>query len=133
MLEPKQRTCTISNTLMCERLDYSLMPKSSTLKPTSRAGMSLEPTNTGLQANGIQCSVTLADFKNGHLLFAFDLTPDRTPEDVHINLLHQGKLNFNLKFGTVLLDPVSIIIYSEYVNLIQLTQDRSPVTDFSMV
>ena len=50
--------------------------------------------DTGLQVKGIHCSVTLADFKDGYRLFAFDLTPDR--QDARINLLCQGKFNLNL-------------------------------------
>ena len=87
---------------------------------------------TGLQANGIHCGLSLAEFKARYSLFAFDLTPDRTPKDLRINLLRQGKLNFNLKFGTVLPHPVSVIVYTIYDKLIQLTSDRIPVTDFSM-
>ena len=52
--------------------------------------------DTGLQVKGIHCSVTLADFMDGYSLFAFDLTPNRTPKDARINLLCQGKLNLNL-------------------------------------
>ena len=54
-------------------------------------------------------------------------------EDALIHLLLQGKLNFNLMFGTVLHNPVSVIVYAVYDNLIQLTVDRIPVTDFGMV
>ena len=80
----------------------------------------------GLQAIGIHC--WLSNFKDSYSLFAFDLTPDRTPEEARINLLHQAKFNSNLKFGTALPHPVSVIIYAVYDNRIQLTADRIPVS-----
>ena len=42
---------------------------------------------TGIQASGLDCGITLSDFKDGYTLLAFDLTADRTPEDACINLL----------------------------------------------
>ena len=42
---------------------------------------------TGIQALGLDCGITLSDFKDGYTLLAFDLTADRTPEDARINLL----------------------------------------------
>ena len=87
---------------------------------------------TGIQASGLDCGITLDDFKNGYTLLAFDLTADRTPEDARINLVRQGKVTLSLRFGTALPHPVSVICLSSYDNLIQLTADRLPVTDFIM-
>ena len=87
---------------------------------------------TGLQASGLDPGITLDAFKNGFTLLAFDLTADRTPEDARINLVRQGKVTISMRFGTALPHPVSVICLSSYDNLIQLTADRLPVTDFTM-
>ena len=87
---------------------------------------------TGLQASGLDPGITLNAFKNGYTLLAFDLTADRTPEDARINLVRQGKVTISMRFGTALPHPVSVICLSSYDNLIQLTADRLPVTDFTM-
>lgn len=87
---------------------------------------------TGIEATGLDCGIDLRAFKNGYTLLAFDLTPDRTPEDARINLLRQGKVTVSMKFGTALPHPVSVICLSSYDNLIQLTADRLPVTDYVM-
>ena len=45
---------------------------------------------TGTQASGLDCGITLEQFKKGYTFLAFDLTADRTPEDARINLVRQG-------------------------------------------
>ena len=88
---------------------------------------------TGLAVCGQDCGITLDEFKSGYTLIAFDLTPDRSPQNARINLLRQGKLTISLKFGTALNHAVSVIVLAFYDNLVQLTADRLPVTDYSMV
>ena len=87
---------------------------------------------TGTQASGLDCGITLKQFKKGYTLLAFDLTADRTREDARINLVRQGKVTISMRFGLTLPHPVSVICLSSYDNLIQLTADRNPVTDFVM-
>ena len=87
---------------------------------------------TGIQASGLDCGITLSDIKDQYTLLALDLTADRTPEDACISLLRQGKVSISVTFGTTLPHPVSMICLSSYDNLIQLTADRLPVTDFVM-
>ena len=88
--------------------------------------------DTGLSGTGQDCDISLEEFMNGYTLFAFDLTPDRAPEDARINLLKQGKLTISLRFAQATTHAISVVICSFYDNLIQLTQDRLPVTDYHM-
>ena len=87
---------------------------------------------TGIQDSGLDCGITLEKFKQGYSILAFDLTADRTPADARINLVRQGKVTISMRFGLALPHPVSVICLSSYDNLIQLTADRLPVTDFVM-
>ena len=87
---------------------------------------------TGLLAVGQECGLTLEQFKNGYTLFAFDLTPDRTPECPRINLVKQGKLTVSLRFHAPTNHAISAVICAFYDNNIQLTADRLPVTDYHM-
>ena len=89
-------------------------------------------TDTGIMACGLDCDITLEEFKNGYSLFAFDLTPDRAPEDPRINLLKQGKLTISLDFEAPTTHAVSAVICSFFDNNIQLNSDRLPVTDYHM-
>ena len=88
--------------------------------------------DTGLLALGQDCGITLKEFQAGYTLFAFALTPDRTPEDSRINLVRQGKLSVALKFHTPTTHAISTIIRAFYDNNIQLTADRLPMTDYHM-
>ena len=87
---------------------------------------------TGLLAVGQECGLTLEQFKDGYTLFAFDLTPDRTPECPRINLVKQGKLTVSLRFHAPTNHAISAVICAFYDNNIQLTADRLPVTDYHM-
>ena len=88
--------------------------------------------DTGLLALGQDCDITLKEFQNGYTFFAFDLTPDRTPEDSRINLVKQGKLNISYRFAAPTNHAISAMICAFYDNNIQLNADRLPVTDFHM-
>ena len=88
---------------------------------------------TGLLATGLDCGITLEEFQNGYTLFAFDLTPDKTPENARINLLKQGKLTIGLRFNAATTHAISAVVCAFYNNIIQITADRLPVTDFHMV
>lgn len=87
---------------------------------------------TGLHATGLDCGITLEDFQHGYTLLAFDLTPDKAPEAPRINLLKQGKLNISLRFQNATEHAVSAVVCSFYDNIVQLTADRLPVTDYYM-
>ena len=80
----------------------------------------------------MDCDLTIEEFEKGYTLFAFDLTPDRTPEDTRINLLRQGKLTISFRFRTALPHSVAAVICSFFDNNIQLNSDRLPVTDYYM-
>lgn len=89
--------------------------------------------DTGIMANGLDCDISLEEFKNGYTLFAFDLTPDRAPEDHHrINFLRQGRLTISLKFKTATPHSIATIVCSFFNNNIKLNADRLPITDYYM-
>ena len=66
--------------------------------------------DTGLLALGQDCGITLKEFQDGYTLFAFNLTPDKTPEDSRINLVRQGKLSVALRFHTPTTHGISTVI-----------------------
>ena len=63
---------------------------------------------TGSEANEPDCFINLTAFKGGYTLLALNLTPDRTPEDAHINLLRQGKV---IGLSYLILGYIYIYIY----------------------
>ena len=89
---------------------------------------------SGLYNIGKNIDLTYEDYMNGTALFAFDFTPDRAPEDANRkNLVKYGTLIFHLKFAQALQSPVSVILFSQYDNLIQINETGQVVTDYNML
>ena len=89
---------------------------------------------SGLYNIGKNIDLTYEDYMNGTALFAFDFTPDRAPEDANRkNLVKYGTLIFHLKFAQALESPVSVILFSQYDNLIQINETGQVVTDYNML
>lgn len=71
------------------------------------------------------------EFSKGYTLYAFDLTPDLC-DGSHLNLIHQGNLRVELKFAKSLPKTVSMLIYAEFQNVLEITKSRSVLCDFSI-
>jgi len=70
-------------------------------------------------------------FIDGFALYAFDLTPDLA-EDHHFNLTKQGSVRLVLKFADSLTEPVTVIAYAEFQNVIEIYRNRNMIYDFSV-
>ncbi|XP_006813474.1 uncharacterized protein F54H12.2-like [Saccoglossus kowalevskii] len=78
------------------------------------------------QGNGI----TRDEYPEGYTIFAFDLTPDESASDYHLNLIQEGKIGLEIQFRQALTETVSVLIYAEYDNVIEIDRDRNVLTDF---
>ena len=58
------------------------------------------------------------DYPNGYALYAFDLSSDLA-EEGHFNLVKQGTVRVELKFGTALANTVTVVAYAEFENVIE--------------
>ena len=72
--------------------------------------------------------ITRMDYSNGYTLYAFDLTPDLA-EGGHFNLLRQGNVRLELKFGAALVETVNVIVYAEFENIIEIDKQRNIIFD----
>ena len=72
------------------------------------------------EGNGL----TREDFEGGYALYAFDLTPDLA-EGGHFNLLKQGKVRLDIKFGTALASEINVIANAEFENCLEV--DRAKI------
>ena len=70
------------------------------------------------------------DWDKGYSLFAYDLTPDMD-EDDHYALIRHGNLRLDIQFNEALLAPISIIIYAEFDNIIEITGEKNIIIDFN--
>lgn len=71
------------------------------------------------------------DYPNGYCLFAFDISPDLCSAD-HFNLLKTGKLVLDLSFDENLQQAVTLIVYCEYDNLIEINKSRKVILDYQV-
>ena len=76
----------------------------------------------GNQING-------SDYGSGYTLFAFDLTPDHYPGD-HFELIKQGNLRLELHFSEAPANTVTLIVYAEFQNVIEVDANRNVLYDY---
>ena len=69
------------------------------------------------------------DWDKGYSLCAFDLTADMDADD-HYALIKHGNLRLELEFAEALADPISILIYAEFDNIVEITADRHIQIDY---
>jgi len=65
-------------------------------------------------------------FSDGFALYAFDSTPDLA-EDDHFNLTKQGSVRLVLKFADSLTEPVTVIAYADFQNVIEIDRNRNMI------
>lgn len=73
--------------------------------------------------------ISREEFANGHTLYAFDLSPDLC-DGPHLNLQQQGNVRVEIKFNSSLTKTVSVLIYAEFENIIEITKSRHILCDF---
>jgi len=71
------------------------------------------------------------NFSGGYALYAFDLTSDLGKDD-HFSLDKQGSVRLVLKFAQPLADPVTVIAYAEFQNVIEIDRNRNVIYDFAV-
>lgn len=70
------------------------------------------------------------EFSSGYTLFCFDLSADLC-NGPHLNLQHQGNLRLEIKFSKALEKTISVLIYAEFENVIEITKSRHVLCDFA--
>ena len=74
--------------------------------------------------------ISRTDFADGYALYAFDLSPDLSEQD-HFNLTRQGSVRVDLKFAAALPSTVTVVVYAEFENVIEIDRNRNVIFDFS--
>ena len=84
---------------------------------------------TGKQNRDEGNDIAGEDYPNGYAMYAFDLSPDLA-EEGHFHLSKQGTVRVELKFGTALPNTVTVVVYAEFENVIEIDRNRNIVYDF---
>ena len=69
-------------------------------------------------------------YLKGKVLLGFDMSKNEDCSS-HIDLTNYGTLRFESHFGTPLAQPINVIIYAEYDNVVQVNSSRTVITDFA--
>jgi len=62
-------------------------------------------------------------------LYTFDLTADHGDEE-KFNLMRQGSVRLVLKFSQALATTVTVVVYVEFKNVIEIDRNRNIIYDF---
>jgi len=63
-------------------------------------------------------------------LYAFDLTADLGDEE-SFNLMRQGSVRLVLKFGEAVAVTITVVVYAEFENVIDIDRNRNIIYDFA--
>ena len=53
-------------------------------------------------------------------------------EDDHFNLVRQASVRLALKFSDPLEETISVVVYAEFENVIEVDRDRNVIFDFGV-
>ena len=86
------------------------------------AYMSMFTGTTGL-FDDVGYGITLDDYKNGHTLLVFDLTPDQNQQE-NENVINTGEVNLELKLRGNNQNGVTLVCYMEYSGLLRIDHNK---------
>jgi len=88
-------------------------------------------TGTGMYLEDEGNDVSRFEYAHGFTLFAFDLTPDLSIDAGHFQLVKQGNLRLELHFAQALPTTISVVVYAEFDNVIEIDRSRNVLFDYA--
>lgn len=76
-------------------------------------------------------SITREDYPGGFSILGFDLTEDLSASDSHLSIPRQGSVRLDLVFAKPLPEAITVILYAEFDNIIEIDRDRNIFIDYS--
>ncbi|GBO29575.1 Uncharacterized protein F54H12.2 [Araneus ventricosus] len=80
--------------------------------------------------NSQNININYEEYKGGYSLYAVDLTPDLAFGECHTSVNRIGNIAIDLKFALPLPETVSLIVYAQYRNTIEIDKSRNVFTDY---
>jgi hypothetical protein len=81
--------------------------------------------STGIHHDNRAHMITLEMFTKGFYVLGFDLTPDKEADEEHIILPRQGNVRIEARFKKPLPEPVTCILYVEFLGHIEIDNCRN--------
>ena len=75
--------------------------------------------------------MTLEGFANGTTIYAYDLTPDKTVDATHRQLITSKNLRLELNFTTDTPTTINVLLYAVYDSEIEITKLRDIITHYN--
>nr|XP_039261897.1 uncharacterized protein F54H12.2-like [Styela clava] len=76
-------------------------------------------------------NITKHDYENGYTLFCFDLSPSLSSGNTHFDLIKQGNLRIEVHFAQALPRTISLLLFLEYENIIEISKTRNVFIDYA--
>lgn len=105
------------------------------LEPNFETSQYMQSYNSLIYATGVNysdCGVGISheEFAKGYALSVFDLTQDISASSSYWSPQQTGILSLNIHFSKTLAKPITLILFSEFDNLIEIDRFRNVTTDF---
>lgn len=88
-------------------------------------------TSSGIFFSDAGNCITREDYRKGFALLGFDLTEDLSASDNHLGIPGQGSLRLDITFAKPLTEAITLLIYGEFDNIIEIDKDRNVYIDYS--
>lgn len=107
------------------------------LTPDFEHGLYVESYHTLFSGSGIHFkdegnAISYEDYPKGSVLFCFDLSPDLSASEGHWNLQRQGSIRVELKFAAPLANPINVLAYAEFQNMVEIDKNRNVIVDYNV-
>jgi hypothetical protein len=86
---------------------------------------------SGVFYKDIGNDISREDYPNGYFLTGFDLTSTLSSHENFWSVEKNGSLRIELRFAAALEETVTVIVFSEFDNLIEIDKNRNIILDYS--
>ena len=88
-------------------------------------------TGTGKWGQNEGCGFSREEYAEGYCIYAWDLTADLSDGSGHFQLMKNSNIRLELQFGKPLDATTTVIVYSEFQNMIMIDADRNVTTNYT--
>ena len=86
---------------------------------------------TGKIYSNAGLDITRDDYPGGFALYTFDLTPDMCKSSDYFNTVQRGSLSLALTFESSHKEPIAMVCYGDFENVIRIDAERNAIYDIS--